>query len=422
MANESIVWADLATGADQQLADFNGITWTSDNGGGAGTGAIEVTATLLDGSDVFAGQGATGINGTNDASQVNTGELVTAGNYDGGVSNSALILRNLEGDNASGAGDTETVSLQLDFATNDPGTYSNGVENLSFWLNDIDTSSWDDQIEILAYDLNGNLMPPGAITFANVGTNVSADNSTSTAVITSNGASITPTDAAGALQINVAGPVSSIVIVYSNLDTGSQLVELSDLTFDTTTVPPCFVTGTRILTENGEVAVEDLVEGDLVVTAGNGLKPIRWIGKRTVPAAGEIAPICIAKGALGNSRDLLVSPAHRMVVSDARVSTLFSEEEVLVPAKALVDGDRIYRKPGGEVTYFHILFDQHEVIFAEGAPTESLFLGEATLSGFPAESKAEVLSLFPELNGRLPLPGEVARPVLNLAEAKLLVN
>jgi len=143
MATETLVWKDLSTGSDEQLADFDGISWTADSGGGVGTGSVVVNATLLPGTDV--GSNAD-VNPGNDASEINTGELVQAGNYAGGITDSALILRNLEGDGVSGAGDTETVSLRLDFTTNDTSTYSDGVDSLSFWLNDIDTSSWDDQI------------------------------------------------------------------------------------------------------------------------------------------------------------------------------------------------------------------------------------------------------------------------------------
>ena len=178
--------------------------------------------------------------------------------------------------------------------------------------------------------------------------------------------------------------------------------------------------GTRILTENGEVAVEDLKEGDLVATHGNGLLPIRWIGKRTINATGPLAPICITKGALGNSRTLMVSPAHRMMISGARASVLFSEDEVLVSAKDLVDGDMIYRAASGEVTYYHILFDQHAVVFAEGAPAESLYLSGDTLKYLDQGSRDEISALFPELLAKGAF--DVARPVLNAEQAKLLIN
>ena len=432
MAIETLSWADLSIGTDQQLADFNGISWTSDSGAGAGSGSVVVKATLLPGSDVYNNaqinsniQLIGGYSYT-DAQVPNTGELLTVGNYAGGIQNSALMLRNIEGDSVSGTGDTETVSLQLDFTTNDIASYHDGVDSVSFWINNIDTSVGEDQVEIYAYDINGVLLPTSAISFSNIGSNVSVNNSGVPALINSNGADIGITDAAGALQITIDDPsvaVGHVVVVYSNLSTGGQLISVSDLTVDTLPIVPfCFTTGTLILTENGEIPVEDLVEGDLIVTSGHGLRPVRWVGKRTVNATGAFAPVCIAKGALGNARDLLVSPEHRMVITDVRITLLFAEDEVLVPAKGLIDGDRIYRRVGGEITYFHILLDAHEVIFAEGAPTESLFLSEddSSLSSFTKDGVSEALALFPELNGRLPKSGDAARPILNMAEAQLL--
>ena len=463
MPVETLSWANQVPAANAnttQLADFVGVSHTSNNG----AGSIVVKATLLDGVDVFAAQGTNsggteGINGTAqtfpttvapagstyaDAQVTNTGELSTGGNYNGAAATSALILRNLEGGSVNGffspAGPSTTVSLQLDFTTNNPATYSNGVDYVNFWISDIDkyytypgtanTSVWDDQVKITAYDTAGNPLPAGAITFppANIGSNVAVTPGFP-AVINVNPANapqiIGNSNPAGSVQVVVNGtaPVGRVVIEYDNLGTGGQLIKISDLTMSTLpAAPACFVKGTRILTENGEVAIEDLAEGDLVVTAGNGLVPLRWIGQRTVSASGAFAPIVISKGALGNTRDLAVSPAHRMVVSDARVSALFCEDEVLVAAKSLVDGDRIYRKTGGTVTYFHILFDEHEVVFANGAPSESMYLVESALAAFSEDTQAEVMALFPELNGMLPAAGEPARPVLNASEAALLVN
>lgn len=434
MAVESLSWSELNIGSDQQLADFTGISWISDDGGGVGSGSVTVTATLLPGSDVSSN---TDINSNSqliggytytDAQVPNTGEIFAYGNYAGGIQNSALVLRNIEGDNVSGPGDTETVSLQLDFTTNDSDTFSDGVDSLSFWVNNIDTGAGEDQVEIFVYDINGNLLPATTVSFSNVGSNVAASNAGVPALLNSNGADIGITDASGAVQVTIDDPavaVGRVVLVYSNLGTGGQLIGISDLSFETLPAAPvCFTTGTLILTEHGEVPVEDLAAGDLVVTSGGGLAPIRWVGKRTMNAAGPFAPVCIAKGALGNARDLLVSPEHRMVITDTRATLLFAEDEVLVPAKGLIDSDRIYRSLGGEITYFHILLDAHEIIFAEGAPTESLFLGGglASLSGMTKAGIAEVLALFPELEGGLSESGKVARPVLNMAEAKLLAS
>lgn len=429
---ETLSWDSLATGPDQQAADFTGKSWTSDDGSGAGSGAVVVEATLLPGSDVYSNAD---INPTaviyypytyTDSDLLNTGEVHTGGNYNGGAGgDSALVLRNLEVDNSSGAGLTHTVSLQLDFSTNDAANYAHGVEDLGFWISSIDSGVGIDQVQILAYDLEGELLPAGAITFPSVGSNVAVDNSTPSALLNSNGGTANVASATGAAQVSIAGPVSQVVIVYNNLGTGSQVIAISDLSFETSPADAsCYAKGTLISTARGEIPVESLVEGDLVVTSGNGLQPVRWVGHRSFAAKGGFAPICISKGTLGNTRDLLVSPAHRMVVSDARIEALFSENAVLVPAKSLVDGDRIYRKTGGTVTYYHILFDAHEVIFAEGAPSESMFLSDskASLSGFAKAAEAELLAIFPELNGALPTSGPVARPVLNQAEAALLLN
>lgn len=406
MATETLHWATAQTATGGQLANFEGVAHA--------VGDITVTATLIAESAI---NEVSDYNASGDAGRLDVGELYTGGNYTGpgGTSFSSL---HLEDNGHSGSGDTNTVTLAFDFTSNVAGAV-NGVENLNFWIADIDTSSWDDEIVIRAYDLDGNLLPASAITFASPGDNIWLRPN---GEIWSNQSETSANEASGAVNIQIAGPVARIEIDYDNYLNGGQRVEISDLTYEPSDDIGCFAAGTMILTENGEVAVEALSEGDLIVTSGNGLAPIRWIGHRTVSAKGTYAPVCIAKGALGNSRDLMVSPAHRMVVADARAAVLFSEEEVLVPAKALIDGDRIYCKAGDSVTYFHILFDKHEVIFAEGAATESFFLGDglASLSGFSEDARDEVLALFPELNGKLPISGEVARPVLNMAEAQLL--
>ncbi|MGB5559992.1 MAG: Hint domain-containing protein [Paracoccaceae bacterium] len=160
--------------------------------------------------------------------------------------------------------------------------------------------------------------------------------------------------------------------------------------------PPCFAAGTRIATVRGEVAVEDLRVGDVVQTMDSGLRPIRWIGRRAMRGTGDFAPIRFKAGAVGNVRDLVVSPMHRVLVRGWRAELYFGDTEVLVPAKHLVDGDQVVIDPVAEVEYFHILFDQHEVIFSDGAPTESFYPGEQILRG-DAEVRQELEALFPEL-------------------------
>lgn len=159
----------------------------------------------------------------------------------------------------------------------------------------------------------------------------------------------------------------------------------------------CFAEGTNILTPNGNVPVNALAVGDLVNTMDSGPQAITWIGKRTVAATGAFAPIVFQPGAIGNARELSLSPQHRVLLRDWRAELLFCESEVLVGAKHLVNGDTIYVSAREQITYYHILFEQHEIVFSEGAETESFYPGKTALNGLELETRNEILALFPEL-------------------------
>lgn len=182
----------------------------------------------------------------------------------------------------------------------------------------------------------------------------------------------------------------------------------------------CFVRDTRIMTPRGEVAVQDLQLDDLVNTMDNGLQPIRWIGRRTVPARGKMAPILFKEGVLGNRRDLRVSPEHRVLISDWRAETYFGEAEVLSAAKYFSNGETVYAERADEVEYFHFLFDAHEIVFAEGAAVESFHPGEKGAAGVSPDQFEELLELFPELRVDRGLYGQAARMSLKAHEGKLL--
>jgi len=184
----------------------------------------------------------------------------------------------------------------------------------------------------------------------------------------------------------------------------------------------CFGTGTMIATARGQAAVEDLSAGDLVHTLDHGLQPIRWAGARAVPAIGRFAPICIKQGALGNHADLYVSPQHRILLRNARAELYFGENEVLVPAKHLVNGKTIISAPGGTVTYCHLLFDTHEIVLSEGIPSESLHPNRQSLKGVSKQSRDEIYTLFPELALHARGICSTARPCLKKREAAILVG
>lgn len=177
----------------------------------------------------------------------------------------------------------------------------------------------------------------------------------------------------------------------------------TDVGYITINQAPCFTAGTFIRTPHGEVPVECLNVGDLVETLDCGPQPLRWIGRRKVPATGPLAPIRIMADTLGNHRELLLSPLHRVLIRNAWAELLFGEEEVLVAARDLVNDKTIRRVPGGEVEYVHLLFDDHQIIFSEKLMTESYLPGPQTASSFEPEIVAEICAIFPELD---PISGE----------------
>jgi len=120
--------------------------------------------------------------------------------------------------------------------------------------------------------------------------------------------------------------------------------------------------------------VEDLVIGDLVLTRNHGPRPIRWIGQQTRRAIGAAAPIRIAAGTLNTARDLRLSPQHRLFIWQRRDELGTGRAEVLVRADLLVNGTTVTREEGGHVDSYQILFDGHEIIFAEGIAVESLLV------------------------------------------------
>jgi Ca2+-binding RTX toxin-like protein len=197
----------------------------------------------------------------------------------------------------------------------------------------------------------------------------------------------------------------------------------SRLNFENTGVA-CFVRGTRIMTIGGEIEVENLSQGDLVLTLDNGYKPIYWIGSSIVDGRSKYAPIRFIKNLFDNSRDLYVSPQHRILLRGWQALTLFGESEVLAPAKHLLSVDLVTRCAQLTVEYFHILFDQHEIIFSEGMATESFHPGYSSWGLMPNETKEEILSLFPQImrDNFIESFGPSARLSLRQHEALLAVR
>ncbi|MBO9447588.1 Hint domain-containing protein [Ruegeria sp. R14_0] len=192
----------------------------------------------------------------------------------------------------------------------------------------------------------------------------------------------------------------------------------------------CFTEGTLILTEGGNRRIETLDVGDKVMTADHGLQPIRWIESSALPPERlrknpAMRPVRIKACSLGQrqpERDLLVSQQHRILVSGPKVELLFGAPEVLIAAKHLCSWPGIEIEASNDpVEYYHILLDSHEILTAEGALAESLFLGEESLYTLSSDALQELAAIFPDT----PTPngmgfGRAARRILREFEARAL--
>ena len=191
----------------------------------------------------------------------------------------------------------------------------------------------------------------------------------------------------------------------------------------------CFTPGTLIRTADGLARIEDLHEGDLVQTKDNGVQPVRWIGKRRMSGARlftmpQLRPVRFHANALGLARpdqDLLVSPSHRMLITGDAAQSLFNTSEVLVTARDLVNGSSVTIDAHlREVTYIHLLLDQHQIMWANGVETESFHPASAALDSLDAKDRERLVAHYPDLNSDPQSYGGYARRNLSMSEAAIL--
>ncbi len=182
----------------------------------------------------------------------------------------------------------------------------------------------------------------------------------------------------------------------------------------------CFTKGTLIETPQGPQAIETLLEGDLVNTLDSGPQPIRWIGSMRLSGREPgNEPVRVKRGALGNVRDLWLSQNHRVLLRGAHAELLFGELEVLVAVKHLCNDDTIRIISTEEVEYWHFLFDDHQIVFAECAPAESLYPGKQSLATVTPQERDEIILAFPELEQE-DCAFDMSRYTLKKHEAKAL--
>ena len=190
----------------------------------------------------------------------------------------------------------------------------------------------------------------------------------------------------------------------------------------------CFTHGAMIETDTGPVAIDALTEGALVRTRDNGLQPIRWIGsttlsKETLEQFPHLRPVHIAEGALGSNRAQSVSPDHRMLIERWQTDALFGQAEVLATAKSLINGSTIRAADNIEdVEYFHILFDSHQIICADGGWSESFHPAAISNGNASMATRDEVLTIFPELERDMALYGPAIRATLEPSDVQVLLG
>ena len=191
----------------------------------------------------------------------------------------------------------------------------------------------------------------------------------------------------------------------------------------------CFTPNTSIATPNGPRLIQSLRAGDHVLTRDAGPQPILWTGHRRMTGARlhampHLRPIRIKARAFGAGQpqpDLVVSPQHRILMQGPAAQALFNTPEVLVRAEDLVNDhtilvDRALR----EVTYVHVLLEAHQVIWANGLPTESFHPANAALDALDPVQREGLMDIFPSLAADPTSYGPHARRNLTGSEAAIL--
>ncbi len=172
-------------------------------------------------------------------------------------------------------------------------------------------------------------------------------------------------------------------------------LDRTDFSYDNTGVI-CFCEDTVIRTPRGDVLVQDLSVGDLVTTMDNGPQRIRWINRRSydhkqLAAMPHLHPVMIRRGVFGAERDLLVSQQHGLLMG--------KNGDSFIRAKHLAASQKGIRIATGKrnVTYVHLMFENHQVIFAENVPSESFYPGPMALKAMKPHDRAAFARVMPSL-------------------------
>ncbi len=193
----------------------------------------------------------------------------------------------------------------------------------------------------------------------------------------------------------------------------------------------CFSPGTMIRTPEGNVDIDHLRPGHIVQTRDDGPQAIEWMGAAKITPAGlrahpHLRPIRIKAGALGGwdpDSDLLISPAHRLLLRGPAARALFDEPEVLVAARDLVNNADIHVDHGqNSHRYIHMMLPRHGVVWANGLEVETFHPADMALGDLAPAAREALVHVRPELAADPFRYGAAARRCLAPAEAAILMS
>lgn len=167
------------------------------------------------------------------------------------------------------------------------------------------------------------------------------------------------------------------------------------------------VHGTRLMTYSGDVNVEQLRVGDEILTRDNGTQKVLWIGQKRICgtqmfAKPSLRPIRLRAGSLRSGQpdsDLIVSGEQQVLLNGKRAREMFHEDEVLISARDLVDERRVVIDyTVRDIVYYHILVQNHEVVWANGVPSESFHPANTDIASLDSEQRDPLFLRYPQLD------------------------